>query len=470
MGERRYAILISSSEYEDQTLQDLRCAERDVEGLNEILASEKHGRFSEPLILKNRPSYDILNNINRILKKASKDDLVLIYFSGHGKLNRAGKLHLATIDTEIGILESTSVTMDAIKSYIDVSASNKVIIILDSCFSGSAGKSFTKGNVDDQLQLVSEGRGTYLMTGATGVQTALEKEGDHYSVFTKHIIEGIKSGEADLNGDTLITMDELYSYVHDRVLEESHQEPTKYNLNVRGDLIIANSGKMRRDERARVIREILQGQYDNGNLPKDILSRSLEIVDAKSDQLSEADLKYEDLLDQLHLKSITLGEFIENWYKIKLDQLIPREIWDKDDENIISFIDKTLVIGIGINKPTYVQFIGSLIISLRMYMHYYYNNYYSDYGLFSLLGISGFFILIFLFINAFILGWISYRKNILPGILNGWLIPLIVILFTSIPFSMYDLVMLSLVITSFTAILGCFTYIRVKHLAMDTIR
>ena len=85
------------------------------------------------------------------------------------------------------------------------------------------------------------------MTSATDIQTATEKEGDRNSVFTKHLIEGIKTGEADRNGDGLITMDELYHYVHERVQKESSQKPMEWSINVKGaDLVIAKSGRQPR--------------------------------------------------------------------------------------------------------------------------------------------------------------------------------------------------------------------------------
>ena len=37
------------------------------------------------------------------------------------------------------------------------------------------------------------------------------------SVFTDAVITGLRTGDADLDGDGLITLDELYDYVFDRV-------------------------------------------------------------------------------------------------------------------------------------------------------------------------------------------------------------------------------------------------------------
>ena len=224
MAERRFAVLIANSRFPDEPrLLDLRLPENDVDGLYEVLSSPDRGQFTEIFRLKNRPSHEVLRQINQVLRQAERDDLVLIYYSGHGKLNLAGQLHLATTDTVLDVLEATSVPVQSIRNFVDVSPSSKAVLLLDCCYSGAVGGAFARGDVDEQLQLMSGGRGTYIMTASTGTQVAIENESDQYGVFTKHIIEGIQGGEADRNGDGLIGMGELYSYVHDRVLEEGHR-------------------------------------------------------------------------------------------------------------------------------------------------------------------------------------------------------------------------------------------------------
>lgn len=79
------------------------------------------------------------------------------------------------------------------------------------------------------------------MTASTATQTAQEKDGDTYSVFTKHLIAGLQTGEADLNRDGQITVDELYRYVFTKVREESPQEPMQWDLERKGDLVLATS-------------------------------------------------------------------------------------------------------------------------------------------------------------------------------------------------------------------------------------
>src|ERR1017187_3897457 len=229
MLEARYAVLIANGIFhKEPKFQPLRCPENDVEGMREVLTSKTHGLFdpSHVTMLKNAPHYDVQLALNQVLRQSGKDDLVLIYYSGHGLLDELGRLHLATVDTFLGALESTSVPMQQIKSYIDLAYCNKIVLILDCCYSGSAGDVFMKSNaVDEQLKQVSGGQGVYVLTASTSAQIAQEKETDRYGLLTKHILEGLGDWSADADGDGFISVDELYAYVHRRVREESPQNP-----------------------------------------------------------------------------------------------------------------------------------------------------------------------------------------------------------------------------------------------------
>ncbi|MDQ2839468.1 MAG: caspase family protein [Acidobacteriota bacterium] len=319
MSEVRHAVLIASSVFpEDQRLQSLRCPENDIDGICSILTSPVYGLFAENavLMLKNRPHHEVLLALNRVLQSAKKDDFVLVYYSGHGKPDQAGRLHLATVDTNLDTLGATSVPVESIKSYIDICASNKIVLILDCCFSGAAGDAFLRSDVNQQLQNVSRARGIYIMTASTALQVAQEKEGDRFGVLTKHVIEGITERGADLDGDGLVTMDELYSYVHRRVMEETPQQPEKFAFNVRGDLVLAKTGLMARDERKDRIRKVILEYADKNLIPDSMLTRSIEVLRTSVRELSPEAKRYDDLLDRLYQKRLEIGEFIEDWYRV----------------------------------------------------------------------------------------------------------------------------------------------------------
>ncbi|WON72889.1 caspase, EACC1-associated type [Nitrosospira sp. Is2] len=319
MAGARYAVLIGSSIFPDEPkLLPLSAPEKDVDGLAAVLRSPERGCFSDVSVLKNRPQFEIIRNIQRTLNRAGRDDLVVLYYSGHGKLNRAGQLHLAAFDTVLDELESSAVPVRSIRDFVDASQSQRVVIILDCCFSGAIGGAFTKGSVDDQLQVAArEGRGTYIMTASTGIQTALEKETDQHSVFTKHLIAGIESGDADMNRDGTITADELYDYLYMRVREESHQEPTKWSVDTRGHFIIANSGRLPRKERAEELREFLFELAKENRITTKILTEALTLISRPTDSLSVSDKARDVLLDTLRDKKIDAVDFVLQWVQIR---------------------------------------------------------------------------------------------------------------------------------------------------------
>ena len=323
----RYAVLIGSSTFpEESKLTNLICPTKDVEGLLDILKSPDRGSFTEIKVLKNEPFYMVIREIQRAFNKARKEDLVLIYYSGHGKLNRSGKLFLTTADTVLDELESTSVSVDRIREFGEVSSCRKVVIILDCCFGGAVGKVYAKGSVEDQLQL-SGGQGTYIMTASTEVQSAEEKEGDEYSVFTKHMINGILSGDADLNGDGFITLDELYDHIYRNVSLESPQKPTKWGIDLRGEIVLSKSGKSPRTDRRKNIRKILIEWANDERIPDSILSDALSIIKKPLDKLNEIQLTYDRLMDELLKEQYGPGEFVHKWTKI--EAIIESEIAEK---------------------------------------------------------------------------------------------------------------------------------------------
>lgn len=242
---KKYAVLIGNSQFPDESdkakLPDLACPVQDVDGLEKVLASER-GEF-DVLALKNEPSYKILRELQRKLKQATTDDLFLLYYSGHGKPNKSNILHLTTFDTVVAELATSAISMNRIYEILSEAKCRKIVIILDCCYSGAAGQGF-KGAVDDQLQQLNNARGTYLVTASTELQVAHESAAEGLSLFTKHLIAGLETGEADKDGDGWVSMNELYDYVYSKVTEENaNQQPTKHVSEERGGLLIAKSFK-----------------------------------------------------------------------------------------------------------------------------------------------------------------------------------------------------------------------------------
>ncbi|MGR0480449.1 MAG: caspase, EACC1-associated type [Candidatus Electronema sp. V4] len=319
MAGKRYAILIASSKYPDEPgLTELRCPENDVDALNEVLRSPDFGQFTETVVFKNAPSYEVLTGIETVLADAGGNDLVLVYFSGHGRqLPNSGKLCFATADTRLKTLGTTSIPAETIKFlFAEYCAVKKKALILDCCHSGAVGKDFAKGGVDGQLQLMAEGRGTFILTASTSVQSAFEKEGDQHSLFTKHLLAGIRSGEADSNEDGWVDMTELHEYVRDKIREEGgQQEPLQWHLEASGRLRISLSGMEAREKRTKVAKKKLFELAAQERLTDTIVMEAAQLLSVPKREMTKKDQKCFLLIEQLCDNRISAGDFVESWVK-----------------------------------------------------------------------------------------------------------------------------------------------------------
>jgi hypothetical protein len=312
-GGRRFAVIVANGTYRrDPRLEDLRCPPQDAEDLAAVLSTPSLGAFTQVEVLKDRDHHEVMPTVLRTLKGAGKDDLVLLYYSGHGKLNLANHLHLCTADTEVDALEATSISLQRLRDYVDVSPCGTVVLVLDCCFGGAAGDAFARGGVDDQLQALGRGRGMYIMTASTGVQVALERESDRNGVFTKHLVQGLRSGEADLDGDGLVHVDELYRYVHDRVRAENFQEPMKWSLGVRGEAVVARTAALNDRRRTRLREALLRHGND---LPEAVQDEAMKLLFQRGG-LDTVQRERLALLDRLASGSLPLGRFLDGWERV----------------------------------------------------------------------------------------------------------------------------------------------------------
>lgn len=242
MTGKRYAFLIGCNDYiEKKEFPALHCSANDVEAMKTVLENPRIGKFDEIHPYSGgESSSEILTKVEEIITaKAGIDDTILFYFSGHGKTDRLGKLCLALKGTKVASLDSTSIAIERIVGYMNLSRCRANLTILDCCYSGAIKKAFTKKGLDDVLTAVGQGRGMYVMTSSTAMQPSAEKEGDKNSIFTKFLVEGLQSGEADLDTNGWVTVDEAYDYTSNLVKGTGLQTPTKFNLEAVGGFILA---------------------------------------------------------------------------------------------------------------------------------------------------------------------------------------------------------------------------------------
>ncbi|WNZ44043.1 caspase family protein [Leptolyngbya boryana CZ1] len=221
----KVALLVGVSEYEPG-LNPLPAAVKDVDAVQEVLLQPEIGGFAESDItsLKNPERQAMEEAIYTLFADRHRDDLVVLFFSGHGIKNDAGELFLATRGTRKTprgeLISPTAVSAKFIHDCMSRSRSRRQVVVLDSCFSGAFAEGLSAkddGTVNIREQLGGEGRA--ILTSSSSTQYSFEEEGQTLSLYTRFLIEGIKTGQADQDGDDFISIDELHDYASRRVRE-----------------------------------------------------------------------------------------------------------------------------------------------------------------------------------------------------------------------------------------------------------
>lgn len=243
----KYALIIGNNKYDDRKLAQLKTPAADSQALAKILDDQTIGSFDEVTPLINQTETRVRRAISAFLANKKPDDLVLLYFSGHGVLDDRGRLYLALKDTQVDLLKATSIPSSFVADEMDSCRSRRQILILDCCHSGAFGRG-TKGEQKAITEVTFEGSGfgRVVLTASDSTQYALEgdqviKQTD-LSLFTHFLLDGLQTGAADLNNDGLIALDEWYDYTYTRVVSETpKQVPHKWSYNQQGDLVIAKN-------------------------------------------------------------------------------------------------------------------------------------------------------------------------------------------------------------------------------------
>jgi len=239
----RHALVVATSAYKDANLRRLNAPAQDAAELAGVLKRADIGGF-EVTLRKNRTAPYLWREIEAFFASRMPDDLVLLYFSGHGLKDDAGNLYIATRDTNRKLLNSTTIPDTLLRNVMRACRARTQVLILDCCFGGAFSRGFQKG--DDQVDVNDrfQGRGTVILTASTAMEFAYESEtvegSPPTSIFTGALVQGLRSGDGDLDGDGKVSVRDLYDFAYKYVLTASgKQTPTITTLGQEGSIFLA---------------------------------------------------------------------------------------------------------------------------------------------------------------------------------------------------------------------------------------
>ncbi|MDP6945119.1 MAG: caspase family protein, partial [Myxococcota bacterium] len=235
---RFWAVVVGVSEYRytKQGIRNLDFAHKDARVLAGLMQGEAFGGGGIPaeqirLLVNNDATLaKVRSALLDFLGKAGRDDMVIIFFAGHGTPDpsRTDEMYLLLHDSDPRKLASTALSMADVKRAVDRIRAERVVLFADACHSagivlpGTSYRSLSDHNPINTflVELSKTRRSRVVVTSSDVNEKSQEGPKWGHGVFTWALINALK-GAADTDKDGIVRLGEVLTMVRDRVEQES---------------------------------------------------------------------------------------------------------------------------------------------------------------------------------------------------------------------------------------------------------
>ncbi|MEV0281184.1 caspase family protein [Streptomyces sp. NPDC050610] len=231
------AVLFGTAKYRSAELPAIPAVEANLHALGERLSDPSRGLFSDrprncrAMGAAGKPINSA--SVGSALADAAREatDLLLVYYTGHGLLDHRGRLHLALADTDpdpetVGF---SAVQVESVLGLLGRARARARVLIVDCCYSGRAlaAMATEQSVITDQLKR----SGTYTLTSTTRTELSFAPPGERQTAFTGALLRA-------LEGPHALTLDEIYTFVHDDLTGRDLPPPQRCAVNAAGNLAL----------------------------------------------------------------------------------------------------------------------------------------------------------------------------------------------------------------------------------------
>jgi hypothetical protein len=175
--------------------------------------------------------------LKELAERSNADSTVLLYISSHGGRVESGPQageYLLPVDARADsnrALAASSISGAELTAALGGIPSRKVVVIFDCCHSGGIGQPkdaaapvLKAGLPESYYDALKAGRGRVILASSRSVESSYVLPGAANSLFTQHLLAGLRGGVP--SDDGLIRIFDLFEYVQPRVTgDQPNQHP-----------------------------------------------------------------------------------------------------------------------------------------------------------------------------------------------------------------------------------------------------
>ncbi len=222
-----HVLIVGVAKYKNPSIPALKLAAKDAKDIAAFFSNHSqlfNSANVKLLINEEATKASVEKELYYGLRKAGKDDTIVLFFSGHGAEDPylPGKFFFLTYDSDPENLQATAVRMSGLE-FIKALDAKRVVLMADSCHAGGFSRMGIKSSkvaLKKFLVEFSESSGKVIITSSRPDQVSLEMPGIDNSVFTHFLLKGLK-GASDKDRDGIVTLDETYHYVYGQTVKQT---------------------------------------------------------------------------------------------------------------------------------------------------------------------------------------------------------------------------------------------------------
>ncbi|MEH1163762.1 caspase family protein [Micromonospora sp. CPCC 205539] len=241
---RSTALLIGTATHDQQALEDLPAVRANVTELARLITT---GPVDLVALERCTQLLDLPHpreaGVTIAERCGEADDLLLVYYAGHGLLDDNGELFLALpgTDPRPDWLKYTAIPFSWIRDAMRESPARTRVLILDCCFAGRALNTMSPVDVENGLADRSEIQGTFTLTATSDNVAAIAPIGAEHTAFTGELLRLLQHGPPVRDGHPdgeALTLSAVYRHLVVTLPSHGLPRPRQRNTDLAADLVL----------------------------------------------------------------------------------------------------------------------------------------------------------------------------------------------------------------------------------------
>lgn len=232
VGRKLYFLGFGVSQYQASG-NNLVYAQKDVRDVLDSLRRQYGDQMVVDTFFNQHALADSLRNLKSKFKKTKPDDIVVVYYSGHGIIDgNRPEVYFGTYDVDFNKPSVRGISINDLNELLEYIPARNKVIFLDACHSGDLNKEtatrMRKPGETDPFDLMLDmftdhyqGNGNNILVAARGKEAAKECDSIRLGIFTYTVLKGLAFMKADEDSNAVLTIGELQNYITRNVINNS---------------------------------------------------------------------------------------------------------------------------------------------------------------------------------------------------------------------------------------------------------